>query len=72
MLKTLFAGAAIALACGAPQLGLAAEPEPESIDIGSRREVFVDDYLIDRIEKARRVLHHPTPREISLVRNKPW
>ena len=64
--------AAIVLICGAPQLGSAAEPKPESIDIGSRREMFVDDYLIGRIEKARRVLHHPTPREISLVRNKPW
>lgn len=44
----------------------------EPIDIGSRRELFVDDYLIDTMQTARRVLHQPTPREISLVRNKPW
>ena len=44
----------------------------EPIEIGSRRELFVDDYLIDTMQTARRVLHHPTPREISLVRNKPW
>jgi hypothetical protein len=44
----------------------------EPIDIGSRRELFVDDYLIERLEGAQRVLHHPTSREVSLVRNKPW
>jgi len=40
--------------------------------IGSRRELFVDDYLIERMENARRVLHQPAPQEVSLVRNKPW
>jgi len=44
----------------------------EPIDIGSRRELFVDDYLIERLEGAQRVLHHPTSREVSLVRNQPW
>lgn len=42
------------------------------VDIGSRRELFVDEYLIEKLHNARRVLHHPTPREISLARNKPW
>ena len=50
--------------------GVAQAAEP--IDIGSRRELFADDYLIGKIENARRILHRPTPREISLVRNKPW
>ena len=49
-------------------ISLAQEP----IDIGSRRELFVDDYLIERMEGARQVLHHPTSREVSLVRDKPW
>ena len=44
----------------------------EPVDIGSRRELFVDDYLIDALQEARRILHHPTPQEVSLVRNKPW
>ena len=30
------------------------------IDIGSRLELFVDDYLIDTLDGARRVLHNPT------------
>ena len=44
----------------------------EPIDIGSRRELFVDQYLVEKLDGARRVLHQPTPRGISLVRNKPW
>ena len=42
-----------------------------SIDLGSRRELFVDDYLIERLEDAQRVLHHPTSREVALARNQP-
>jgi len=49
-----------------------ADEKTNAIDIGSRRELFVDDSLIDTIERARRVLHHPVRREIALVRNKPW
>jgi hypothetical protein len=49
---------------------LAAEPP---IDIGSRREPLVDDYLIARLEGgARQVLHHPVPREVVLTCDAPW
>jgi len=44
----------------------------EPIEIGSRRELFVDDYLIDRLDGARRVLHHPTPQEVVLEHDAPW
>ncbi|MGD8240850.1 MAG: hypothetical protein PVH68_20030 [Armatimonadota bacterium] len=45
----------------------------EPIDIGSRLELFVDDYLIERIGRgARRVLHHPIARDLALVRDAPW
>jgi hypothetical protein len=47
--------------------------DPAAIDIGSRRELFVDDFLIDRLEgKAELRLHHPEPREIVLVHDAPW
>ena len=46
--------------------------EANVLEIGSRRELFVDDFLIERLDGARRVLHHPTPREVSLVRDQPW
>ncbi len=48
---------------------LAAEP----IDIHSRRELFVDDYLIEQlVGKAQLRLHHPTPREVAIVCDRPW
>lgn len=42
-------------------------------DIGSRRELFVDDALIDRLSgKAELRLHHPVPKEIALIHDAPW
>ena len=48
---------------------LAAEP----IDIGARRELFVDDYLIDRlVGKAQLRLHRPREREDVFTCGQPW
>ncbi|MCO6454017.1 MAG: hypothetical protein J5I93_01775 [Pirellulaceae bacterium] len=48
---------------------LAAEP----IELGSRRELFVDRLLVDRLEgDAELKLHQPEPREVVLVTDKPW
>ncbi|MEX1232417.1 MAG: hypothetical protein WEB58_19380 [Planctomycetaceae bacterium] len=45
----------------------------EPIDVGSRRELFVDEFLIDRFEgKAELELHHPEPREVALTFDQPW
>lgn len=42
-------------------------------EIGSRRELFVDDELIERVVgKAELRLHHPVPREIALEHDEPW
>lgn len=44
-----------------------------SIEIGSRRELFVDEFLIERFTgKAALRLHHPEPREVALVHDAPW
>ena len=44
-----------------------------AIDIGSRRELFVDDDLIDRLAgKAELRLHHPVPRKVVLKHDEPW
>ena len=45
--------------------------------IASRRELFVDHHLIERMERARLLLHHPTPRELvwpdtNQVSGKEW
>ncbi|MCY3990172.1 MAG: hypothetical protein OXF50_02970 [Caldilineaceae bacterium] len=43
------------------------------IDIGSRLELMIDDYLIARLSGgAVRRLNRPTPREVVLVTDMPW
>lgn len=45
----------------------------EVIDIGSRRELFVDDFFIDKMTgKAEQRLHHPQIREIAIKHDAPW
>ena len=41
-------------------------------DIGSRRELFVDHYLIDRLEGTRLKLCKPKPAETVLKCDRPW
>jgi len=42
------------------------------IDIGSGRELFVDFYLIDRLDGARLILHHPHDEGPVLQFEQPW
>ncbi|MBI5687161.1 MAG: hypothetical protein HZC54_18980 [Verrucomicrobia bacterium] len=52
---------------------LAVEASADSpLDIGSRRELFVDDYLIASMAGAELKLHKPEPREVALVCDQPW
>lgn len=45
----------------------------DAIDIGSRRELFVDTHLIDRfVGRAELRLHRPTERSDAFICNKPW
>ncbi len=45
----------------------------EPLNIGSRRELFVDDFLIEKLSgEAELRLHHPTPRELAIVHDAPW
>jgi hypothetical protein len=51
--------------------GLVQAENPIAID--SRRELFVDDCLIDKLTgKAELRLHHPVPRELVLEHDAPW
>jgi len=52
---------------------LAAKPGNDVPDIGSRRELMIDDFLVDRLEgRARLRLHNPTRREIAIVHDAAW
>jgi len=42
------------------------------LDIGSRRELFVDPFLIDSLDGVERRLHHPQPGESVLAFDQPW
>lgn len=43
------------------------------LDIGSRRELFVDGFLVHQLTgNAQLRLHHPEPREIALNHDAPW
>ncbi|MBG89658.1 MAG: hypothetical protein CMO80_22545 [Verrucomicrobiales bacterium] len=44
----------------------------DPIEIGSRRELFVDHYLIEKLDGASLVLHHPTAREEAIRFDQPW
>jgi hypothetical protein len=45
----------------------------EPVNVGTRRELFVDDALIERLSgRAELRLHEPAPREVALVTDAPW
>ncbi|MCP4259987.1 MAG: hypothetical protein GY774_21105 [Planctomycetes bacterium] len=46
--------------------------ESEYIDIDSNRELFVDYHLIERLNGARLILHHPHDEGSVLKFNQPW
>jgi hypothetical protein len=47
-------------------------PAAEPINIGSRLELFVDDYLIDTMTGAKLTLHPPVAREVVIRHDAPW
>ncbi|MHB8897976.1 MAG: hypothetical protein ACYC6Y_04455 [Thermoguttaceae bacterium] len=66
--KVLF-HAAVALAVACPQ---APGGEPGTIDLGNRRELLVDHFLIDRLDGVDLVLNRPTDEGVVLQFDRPW
>tara|TARA_R110002095_G_scaffold28435_1_gene28311 strand:- start:449 stop:1921 length:1473 start_codon:yes stop_codon:yes gene_type:complete len=46
--------------------------ENRPLEIGNRRELFVDDYLIGRLQGTELRLHHPVDEGIVIKFDKPW
>lgn len=68
-MKTLFVFVTlIAISTNAAE----ADEGSEAIDIGSRRELFVDRHLIERLDGARLELHRPQAQEVTIRLDKPW
>jgi len=42
------------------------------VDMGAKRELFVDGYLIESMTNIRQGLQRPTPREVALIHDQPW
>ena len=58
------------VSCSSPQKKI--EPQ-QAIDIGSRLQLFVDDYLIDEMSGgARLILQHPKLQEVAIVHDARW
>jgi hypothetical protein len=53
-------------------IALVVTAQTAPIDIGSRLELMVDDYLIESMNGASLQLHHPESREVVLSHDKPW
>ena len=52
--------------------GPATAQENAVMDMGSKRELFVDGYLIETRSGVRLQLHHPVPKEIVMHHDKLW
>ena len=63
--------AALFLVCSSSLVKLFAADE-KPIEIGSRRELFVDEFLIAKREGAELLLHPPTAREIVMTCDAAW
>ncbi|HVX64511.1 MAG TPA: hypothetical protein VHC19_28060 [Pirellulales bacterium] len=55
-----------------PRAAAAADAAGEALELGSRRELFVDDYLIERLHGAALKMHRPEPKEVVIVCDAPW
>ena len=71
---TLLAGALTAFsfaACRAGEARAGAAPDT-AIDISSRLEPFVDDFLIEKMAGVKLCLQHPVARDVAIVFDAPW
>jgi hypothetical protein len=53
-------------------LALMTSVHADALNIGSRLELFTDDYLIERMDGVELLLHHPIPRETVITFDEPW
>ena len=44
----------------------------DTLALGSRRELLVDDFLIQSLDRASLTLHKPEPRDVVIVCDAPW
>ena len=57
---------------GSLMLWVAQPADAELLDIGGRRELFIDDHLIGEMKNVQILVHQPEPQEIAVVCDAPW
>ncbi len=65
-------GWALACCCLVAHASLIAAAADEPIDVGSRRELFVDRWLIERLDGAELQLQRPQSGGVALTLDRPW
>ncbi|MHB8972954.1 MAG: hypothetical protein ACYC3X_08565 [Pirellulaceae bacterium] len=74
-IRRILLATAMVLALPAPGLpapSLPAADDTQPLDIGTRRELFADQYLIDTLHDVRLVLHTPRDEGIVVKFDQPW
>ena len=70
LLLSIFLSISFSVTC---QINKNDSGNPEVIDIGSRLELFTDDFLVENLKgDALFKLHNPVPREIVILHDQPW
>jgi len=52
--------------------GTSVVADGQVVNVGTRRQLFVDSHLIERMDGVRQVLHRPIRREIAIKAERPW
>src|SRR5687767_11807103 len=68
VLLVALVGAATATQAGEPSKA----PIKGVIDLGNRRELFVDGSLVERLQGAELKMHQPVPQDVAIVCDAPW
>src|SRR5262245_15516876 len=68
----LLCGLIVCWTVGMQQLSADDAPTSQPTNIGSRRELLVDDALIDSLKNVHLELQHPQPQEIVFTCDRPW
>ena len=50
----------------------AAGADPMSRDVGRQLQLFLDDWLVESMDRTARVLHRPRAAEIAIQLDRPW
>jgi hypothetical protein len=61
----------LCLVCSLGSRTLFAQATP-AIDLGNRRELFIDDYLVGEMKNVELMVHSPVREEIAVNCDKPW